>query len=208
MCGITSARDAAIAAKAGAKLIGMILWPNSKRSVPLSEAKEISRVAKSYGAEPVGVFVDDDEETILRASNSCDLELIQVQFLAYYFLLYITKVGVIIYWPIACSSMEIAPENYFLCFGRITELYMCLMLMRMVNLSMLLQVKNMLSIGFWWTVQMVAGIKFRFGLCNVQCLGFALGPIIHTPQAFWFYPVINFTGSFSLTTLYIKIIVL
>ncbi|GJM99186.1 hypothetical protein PR202_ga16267 [Eleusine coracana subsp. coracana] len=78
MCGITSAKDAETAAKAGAKLIGMILWPNSKRSVPLSEAKEISRVAKSYGAEPVGVFVDDDTETILRASDSCDLELIQL----------------------------------------------------------------------------------------------------------------------------------
>ncbi|XP_004965474.1 N-(5'-phosphoribosyl)anthranilate isomerase 1, chloroplastic isoform X3 [Setaria italica] len=78
MCGITSARDAEMAAEAGAKLIGMILWPNSKRSVPLSEAKEISRVAKSYGAEPVGVFVDDDEGTILRASSSCDLELIQL----------------------------------------------------------------------------------------------------------------------------------
>ncbi|XP_047073829.1 N-(5'-phosphoribosyl)anthranilate isomerase 1, chloroplastic-like [Lolium rigidum] len=78
MCGITSARDAECAAKAGAKLIGMILWPNSKRSVQLSEAKEISRVAKSYGAEPVGVFVDDDEETILRLSDSCNLELIQL----------------------------------------------------------------------------------------------------------------------------------
>ncbi|CAN6163925.1 unnamed protein product [Urochloa humidicola] len=78
MCGITSARDAAMAVQVGAKLIGMILWPNSKRSVPLSEAKEISRVAKSYGAEPVGVFVDDDEETILKVSNSCDLELIQL----------------------------------------------------------------------------------------------------------------------------------
>lgn len=77
MCGITSAKDAETAAKAGAKLIG-ILWPNSKRSVPLSGAKEISRVAKSYAAEPVGVFVDDDIETILRASDSCDLELIQV----------------------------------------------------------------------------------------------------------------------------------
>ncbi|KQJ86188.1 N-(5'-phosphoribosyl)anthranilate isomerase 1, chloroplastic [Brachypodium distachyon] len=78
MCGITSARDAEVAAKAGAKLIGMILWPNSKRSVPLSEAKEISRVAKSYGAQPVGVFVDDDEETILRVSDSCNLQLIQL----------------------------------------------------------------------------------------------------------------------------------
>ncbi|GJN12133.1 hypothetical protein PR202_ga30387 [Eleusine coracana subsp. coracana] len=78
MCGITSAKDAEPATKARATLIGMILWPNSKRSVPLSEAKEISRVAKSYGAEPVGVFVDDDTETILRASDSCDLELIQL----------------------------------------------------------------------------------------------------------------------------------
>lgn len=46
MCGITSARDAAMAATVGAKLIGVILWPSSKRSVSLSEAKEISRVAK------------------------------------------------------------------------------------------------------------------------------------------------------------------
>ena len=78
MCGITSARDAEMAVEAGAKLIGMILWPNSKRSVSLSEAKEISRVAQSYGAESVGVFVDDDEDTILRVSDSCDLNLIQV----------------------------------------------------------------------------------------------------------------------------------
>jgi len=56
----------------------MILWPNSKRSVSLSEAKEISRVAQSYGAESVGVFVDDDEDTILRVSDSCDLNFIQV----------------------------------------------------------------------------------------------------------------------------------
>jgi len=78
MCGITSARDAEMAVEAGAKLIGMILWPNSKRSVSLSEAKEISRVAQSYGAESVGVFVDDDEDTILRVSDSCDLNLIQL----------------------------------------------------------------------------------------------------------------------------------
>uniref|UniRef100_A0A0E0G4N9 phosphoribosylanthranilate isomerase n=1 Tax=Oryza nivara TaxID=4536 RepID=A0A0E0G4N9_ORYNI len=78
MCGITSAKDAETALEAGAKLIGMILWPNSKRSVALAEAKEISRVAQSYGAESVGVFVDDDEETILRVSDSCDLNLVQL----------------------------------------------------------------------------------------------------------------------------------
>ncbi|KAG0532669.1 hypothetical protein BDA96_04G127000 [Sorghum bicolor] len=78
MCGITSARDAEMAVKAGAELIGMILWPNSKRSVSLLEAKEISRVAQSYGAESVGVFVDDNEETILRMSDSCDLNIVQL----------------------------------------------------------------------------------------------------------------------------------
>lgn len=78
MCGITSARDAEMAVKAGAELIGMILWPNSKRSVSLSEAKELSRIAQSYGAESVGVFVDDDEETILRVSSSCNLNFVQL----------------------------------------------------------------------------------------------------------------------------------
>ncbi|PKA65368.1 N-(5'-phosphoribosyl)anthranilate isomerase 1, chloroplastic [Apostasia shenzhenica] len=78
MCGITSAKDAEMAARLGADLIGMILWPSSKRSVSICVAKEISKAARDHGAEPVGVFVDDNLEAMLRAAEATNLEFLQL----------------------------------------------------------------------------------------------------------------------------------
>ncbi|KAH9327321.1 hypothetical protein KI387_007499 [Taxus chinensis] len=78
MCGITSVHDAVLAAEAGAKFIGMILWPKSKRSVPLHVAKEISKAAREHGAEPVGVFVDEDADEIELACDATNIAFVQL----------------------------------------------------------------------------------------------------------------------------------
>ncbi|GMH19157.1 hypothetical protein Nepgr_020998 [Nepenthes gracilis] len=74
MGGITSVSDAAMAADAGADFIGMIMWPKSKHSVSVSVAKEISAVTRDFGTVPVAVFVNEDAETILRASYASNIE--------------------------------------------------------------------------------------------------------------------------------------
>eukprot|EP00271_Cylindrocystis_brebissonii_P000190 TRINITY_DN1022_c0_g1_i1.p1 TRINITY_DN1022_c0_g1~~TRINITY_DN1022_c0_g1_i1.p1 ORF type:complete len:314 (+),score=43.25 TRINITY_DN1022_c0_g1_i1:750-1691(+) len=78
VCGVTSPDDAAMAAKAGADFIGMIIWPKARRSVGGSLAAEIAAAAREGGAEPVGVFVDEDADAVLEACQTATLSIAQL----------------------------------------------------------------------------------------------------------------------------------
>ena len=52
VCGVTTPEDATQAAVAGADFIGMILWPKSKRSIPLDVAKEARHPSASSWTNP------------------------------------------------------------------------------------------------------------------------------------------------------------
>jgi phosphoribosylanthranilate isomerase len=59
------------AAQSGADLVGIILWPRSKRSVTDPErARAIANAAREGGAEPVGVFVDESTEEVRNKKRS------------------------------------------------------------------------------------------------------------------------------------------
>lgn len=78
VCGVTNAEDAEAAAAAGAHLIGMIFWPRAKRSVDGTVAAGIAAAARRHGAEPVGVFVDEDAATIERVCARAGVRIAQL----------------------------------------------------------------------------------------------------------------------------------
>ncbi|MCO5595760.1 hypothetical protein L7F22_049808 [Adiantum nelumboides] len=78
ICGVTNAKDATLAAQAGASFVGMILWPKSKRSICVSTAKEIAHAVRFHKAEPVGVFVDEDAETIDSVCSIAGIHIAQL----------------------------------------------------------------------------------------------------------------------------------
>lgn len=76
ICGITSVADGLAAAEAGADMIGLMFYERSPRHVAFETAAEISHALSPFIAK-VGVFVNPDEDAVLRAIVECGVNLLQ-----------------------------------------------------------------------------------------------------------------------------------
>ena len=76
ICGITSAEDGLAAAEAGADALGFIFYEKSPRFVPLETASVIIRRLPPEIVK-VGVFVNAEDDLVLRAIGECGLNLLQ-----------------------------------------------------------------------------------------------------------------------------------
>jgi phosphoribosylanthranilate isomerase len=86
VCGVVSPSDASMIARVFREempgttklMLGMIIWPGSKRSVDRLTARGIVKVAVDSGATPVGVFVDETTDEIVSACSAVGLSIAQL----------------------------------------------------------------------------------------------------------------------------------
>lgn len=78
ICGITTVEDAKMAAAAGADMLGMIMWQQTKRAVSEKVARDIASVAADYGIQSVAVFVDESAQQIEDACGQCGIHVAQL----------------------------------------------------------------------------------------------------------------------------------
>lgn len=86
VCGIVTARDAEMISQMARDqlqpsvrlMLGMILWPGSRRSVDRVTAKDIATVAREAGAVPVGVFVDESTHEISVICEDAEISIAQL----------------------------------------------------------------------------------------------------------------------------------
>lgn len=78
ICGVTTPEDAALAASAGADLVGFVLHPPARRGVALEEALAIAAAARTAGAEPVAVFVEQGAGEIAALAERLAVGVVQL----------------------------------------------------------------------------------------------------------------------------------
>lgn len=77
ICGITNPEDALCAAALGVNALGFIFHAASPRYVSPRKAKEIIGLLPS-GVVRVGVFVNGDADEVMRTTDGCGLDMIQL----------------------------------------------------------------------------------------------------------------------------------
>lgn len=75
VCGLMRHEDAAVAAEAGARWLGVILAPGFRRTVTPDAARVIFQ---SLPARRVGVFVDSDELMLRSVAEAADVDVLQL----------------------------------------------------------------------------------------------------------------------------------
>jgi phosphoribosylanthranilate isomerase len=76
ICGITNVSDALAAVDAGADALGFMFYEPSPRHISILQAAEIIRELPPFIMK-AGVFVDAEEDTVLRAIGDCGLTMLQ-----------------------------------------------------------------------------------------------------------------------------------
>jgi phosphoribosylanthranilate isomerase len=77
ICGITRLEDAEAAVAAGAGALGFVFWPSSPRCVDPNQARAIVSALPPF-VTPVGVFVDQPVEEVMRIANKVGLGVVQL----------------------------------------------------------------------------------------------------------------------------------
>lgn len=78
ICGVTTPSDAALAASAGADLVGFVLHPGARRGVTAEQAAGIVTAVRDGGAEPVAVFVSQGAAEIEALAERLALGVVQL----------------------------------------------------------------------------------------------------------------------------------
>jgi phosphoribosylanthranilate isomerase len=77
ICGITNTQDAQVAVEAGADALGFVFYDKSPRCIEHAVAKRIIAQLPPF-VLPVGVFVNQDQETIRQVFDECGLAFAQL----------------------------------------------------------------------------------------------------------------------------------
>lgn len=75
VCGLMRHEDAAVAAEAGARWLGVILAPGFRRSVTADDARII---LQGFPVRRVGVFVDADELILRSVAETAEVDVLQL----------------------------------------------------------------------------------------------------------------------------------